>query len=146
MSRLIGLSGFCSAHLTSASSTSSTVAPSKTGVAIGVGFGALITRPALPSIGRGPASAHHPGPAEHPVRGRPAEVRLEDLADVHAARHAERVQQDVDGAPVLEERHVLLGHDFGNDALVAMAAGELVALRDLALLRDVDADEFVHAR
>jgi hypothetical protein len=34
---LIGLSGFCSAQETSASSTSSTVAPSKTGVATGVG-------------------------------------------------------------------------------------------------------------
>src|SRR5213078_1112855 len=31
-------------------------------------------------------------------------------------------------------------------ALVAVAAGELVALRDLALLRDVDPHELVHAR
>src|SRR4051794_2129999 len=73
-------------------------------------------------------------------------MRLEDLADVHAARHAERVEQDVDGAPVLEERHVLLGDDLRDDALVAVASGELVALGDLALLRDVDADELVHAR
>ena len=83
---------------------------------------------------------------EHAVRGGPAEVRLEDLADVHPARHAERVQQDVDRAAVLEERHVLLGDDLRDDALVAVAAGELVALADLALLRDVDADELVDAR
>ena len=83
---------------------------------------------------------------EDAVRSRPAEVRLEDLADVHPARHAERVQHDVDGAAVLEERHVLLGDDPRDDALVAVAAGELVALRDLALLRDVDADELVDAR
>ena len=50
------------------------------------------------------------------------------------------------GAPVLEERHVLLGDDLRDDALVAVAAGELVALGDLALLRDVDADELVDAR
>src|SRR5207247_4839625 len=31
-------------------------------------------------------------------------------------------------------------------ALVSVAAGELVALRDLALLGDVDPDELVHAR
>src|SRR3954447_18839130 len=83
---------------------------------------------------------------EDAVRGRPAEMRLEHLADVHAARHAERVQDDVDGPPVREERHVLLGDDPRDDALVPVAAGELVALRDLALLRDVDADELVHAR
>ena len=80
------------------------------------------------------------------MRGGPAEVRLEDLADVHPARHAERVEDDVDGRAVLEERHVLLGDDLRDDALVAVAAGELVALGDLALLRDVDADELVHAR
>ena len=73
-------------------------------------------------------------------------MRLEDLADVHPARHAERVQDDVDRGAVLEEGHVLLGDDPGDDALVPVAAGELVALRDLALLRDVDADELVDAR
>jgi hypothetical protein len=75
----------------------------------------------------------------------PAEVRLEDLADVHPARDAERVEDHVDRAAVLEERHVLLGDDLRDDALVAVAAGELVALGDLALLRDVDANELVHA-
>ena len=69
------------------------MAPSKTGVAIGLGsFGAVLV--------------------EDAVRGRPAEVRLEDLADVHPARHAERVEHDVDGRAVLEERHVLLGTIF----------------------------------
>ena len=33
-----------------------------------------------------------------------------------------------------------------DDALVPVAPGELVALRDLALLGDVDADELVDAR
>ena len=79
------------------------------------------------------------------VARREAEMRLEDLADVHAARHAERVQDHLDGRAVGEERHVLLGHDLRDDALVAVAAGELVALRDLALLGDVDAHELEHA-
>src|SRR5207248_3332944 len=83
---------------------------------------------------------------EHAVRGGPAEVGLEDLADVHPARHAERVEDHVDRPAVLEERHVLLRHDLRDHALVAVAAGELVALRDLALLRDVHAHELVHAR
>jgi hypothetical protein len=38
------------------------------------------------------------------------------------------------GGAVLEERHVLLGDDLGDHALVAVAARELVALGDLALL------------
>ena len=66
--------------------------------------------------------------------GRVAEVRLEHLADVHAARDAERVEDDVDRRAVGHERHVLDREDLGDDALVAVAAGELVAHADLALL------------
>src|SRR4051812_18640109 len=77
---------------------------------------------------------------------RPAEVRLEDLADVHAARHAERVEQDVDRGAVRQVRHVLDGQHLGDDALVAVTAGHLVADRHLALLGDRHADQAVHAR
>ena len=80
------------------------------------------------------------------LRGGPPEVGLQDLADVHAARHAERVEDHVDRRAVLEERHVLLGHDLGDHALVAVAAGELVALGDLALLGHEHAHEVVDAR
>ena len=41
----------------------------------------------------------------------PAEVRLEDLPDVHAARHAERVEHEVDRRAVLQVRHVLFRQD-----------------------------------
>ncbi len=58
-------------------------------------------------------------PALH--RG-PPEVGLEDLADVHARRHAQRVEDHVDRRAVLQERHVLLGHDLGDHALVAVPA------------------------
>ncbi len=73
-------------------------------------------------------------------------MRLEDLADVHAARYAERVEDHVDRRAVLEERHVLLVDDLRDDALVAVASGELVALGDLALLRDEHAHEVVDPR
>src|SRR3954466_11910785 len=75
----------------------------------------------------------------------PAEVGLEDLADVHARRHAQRIQDDVDGPAVRKERHVLLRQDLGHDALVAVAAGHLVADADLALGGNADADEPVDA-
>src|SRR5215213_4124675 len=72
--------------------------------------------------------------------GGPAEMGFEDLSDVHAARHAERVQHDVDLRAVLEERHVLERHDLRDHALVAVAAGHLVAGLDLALHGDEDLD------
>ena len=76
---------------------------------------------------------------------RPAEVGLEDLADVHPARHAERVEDDVDRRAVRQERHVLGRQDLGDDALVAVAAGHLVADADLALLGDRHPDQPVDA-
>ena len=72
-------------------------------------------------------------------------MRLENLPDVHAARHAQRIEHDVDLRAVLEERHVLDRHDARHDALVAMAAGHLVAGLDLALHRDEDLDHLHHA-
>ena len=77
-----------------------------------------------------------------PAGGIP-EVGFEDLADVHAARHAEGVQDDVDGGAVREVGHVLDRQDLGDDALVAVTAGELVALGDLPPLGHVDADQLV---
>ena len=70
---------------------------------------------------------------------------LEHLAHVHAARDAERVEDDVDRRAVGQERHVLDREDLGDDALVAVAAGELVAHADLALLGDVDPHQLVDA-
>src|ERR1035438_8403923 len=60
--------------------------------------------------------------------GDPAEVCLEDLADVHPAWHTERVEHDVHRRPVLKERHVLDRQDLGDDALVPVPAGQLVAV------------------
>src|SRR6478609_484050 len=79
------------------------------------------------------------------VAGGVAEVRLEDLAHVHAGRDAEGVEDDVDGGAVGEEGHVLQREDLGDDALVAVTAGELVAHADLALLGHVDPDQLVDA-
>ena len=61
-------------------------------------------------------------------------------------RHAERVEHDVDRRAVLEVRHVLDREDARDDALVAVAAGHLVARLQLALHRDEDLDHLHHAR
>ena len=77
---------------------------------------------------------------------RPAQVRFQDLADVHARRHAERIEHDLDRRAIRQIRHVLFGEDARDDALVAVAAGHLVADRQLALHRHVHLDELDHAR
>ena len=76
----------------------------------------------------------------------PAEVGLEDLTDVHAARNAERVEHEVDRAAVLQVRHVLFRKDPADDALVAVTAGHLVADLELALDGDVDLHHLDDAR
>src|SRR5713101_5025929 len=78
--------------------------------------------------------------------GGPAEVRLENLSDVHTRRNAERVENDLDRSAVRHVGHVFLRHDAGYDALVAVAAGHLVADGQLALHGDVRLDQLDHAR
>ena len=76
----------------------------------------------------------------------PAEVRLEDLTDVHAARNAERVQDDVDRRPSCMYGMSSSGRMRLDDALVAVTAGHLVADLELALDGDVDLHHLDHAR
>src|SRR6187200_715952 len=75
----------------------------------------------------------------------PTEMGLQNLADVHAARHTQWIEHDVDLRAVLEERHVLDRHDLRHHALVAVASGHLVAGLDLALHRNEDLDHLHHA-
>jgi len=92
------------------------------------------------SVSRAPSKT---GVAKWSPRARPAQPRCVSriLADVHAAGHAQRVQDDLDRSPVREVRHVLLGQDARDDALVAVPAGHLVADLELALHGDVDLDQ-----
>ena len=73
-------------------------------------------------------------------------MRLENLADVHTRRHAERVEDDLHRRAIRQIRHVLFRQDARDDALVAVAAGHLVADRQLALHRDVHLHQLDDAR
>src|SRR5216684_4217636 len=86
------------------------------------------------------------GEAVTQLLGSPAEVRLENLADVHTRRNAKRVENDLDGSAVGHIGHVFLRHDAGNDALVAVAAGHFVADGKLALHGDIDLDQLDDTR
>src|SRR5260370_31778401 len=70
---------------------------------------------------------------------------LKNLTDIHPARHAERIEHDVDWRAVGEEWHVLARHDLRHHALVTVTAGHLVAGLNLALHGDEDLDHFHHA-
>ena len=73
---------------------------------------------------------------EAEVAAREAEVRLEQLPEVHARRHAERVQDDVHRTSVRQERHVAARQNARDDALVSVASGHLVADRQVLLVHE----------
>ena len=82
------------------------------------------------------------GPEAELLHG-PTEVGFQHLANVHAARHPDRVENNVDGGAVFEVRHVFRWQDGGDHALVAVTPGHLVACGDLAALGDGHAHELV---
>ena len=77
--------------------------------------------------------------------GHEAEDSLQDLAEVHPARDTDRVQDHVDGGSVRQVGHVLLGKDPGDDTLVAVSSGHLVADGYLPDLGHVYLDHLVDA-
>jgi hypothetical protein len=76
----------------------------------------------------------------------PSQVSFENLAHIHTAWHAQRVQNDFHRRSVFEVRHILFRQNARDHALVAVTAGHLVAHTQLALHGDVDLDQLDHAR
>ena len=72
----------------------------------------------------------------------PTQVGLHNLPHVHAAGDAQGVQHQVHRGAVFEEGHILLGQNPGDDALVAVTPGHLVAHGKLALHGHIDLDHF----
>src|SRR5882672_7841701 len=95
---------------------------------------------------RGGAGADHLADLQAQALRGPAEMGFEHLTDVHARRHAERIEHDVDRRPVRRVRHVFHRHDHRDHALVAVPTGHLVAGLHAALHREVDLDHLEHAR
>ena len=77
---------------------------------------------------------------------RPSEVGFENLTHVHTGRNAQRIEHDLHRRAIFEVRHVLVGQNAGNHALVPVTAGHLVAHTQLALHGDIDFDQLDHAR
>ena len=77
---------------------------------------------------------------------RPAEMGLEHLADIHAGRHAQGIEDEIHRGSILEVRHIFLGNDLGHDTLVAVATRYLVTHRQLALGGDENPYRLDHTR
>ena len=69
---------------------------------------------------------------------RPSQDGLEDLTEVHSRRHPERVEAEVHRRTILEEGHILLADDLGDNTLIPVTTSHLIPDLDLTLLGDVD--------
>ena len=67
---------------------------------------------------------------------RPPQLRLKKLADVHTAGHAQGIEHYVQGRPVGQIRHVLIGQYLGYNALVPVPAGHFIARLEFLLAGD----------
>ena len=59
---------------------------------------------------------------------------LEHLTDVHTRRHTQRVEYDINGRTILEEGHILLADNLGNNTLVTVTTSHLITDTNLTLL------------
>ena len=73
------------------------------------------------------------------------QVGFQHLTNVHAAWHAQWVEDDVDRSSVRHVWHVFDRQDLGDDTLVAVTASQLVSNGDFALLSDINTYELVDA-
>ena len=67
------------------------------------------------------------------------------LPDIHTGRNTERVQTDIKRGAVFHVRHVFFRQNAGNDTLVSVASGHLVAFTQLTLGSDKNLDHFIDA-
>src|ERR1035437_3857973 len=77
--------------------------------------------------------------------GRPPQVGLQNLTDVHTAGNAQRIEHDFHRCSIREVRHVLLRQNPRDHTLVSVAARHLIAHAQLALHGDVDLHQLDHA-
>ena len=70
---------------------------------------------------------------------------FQNLTDVHTARNAQRIQDDVHRSSVGQERHIFFWQDLGNNPFVPVATGHLIADRNLTFRCHIDLDHLKNA-
>ena len=76
---------------------------------------------------------------------RHTKVGFKQLAKVHAAWNAERVQDDIYRSTIIHERHIFFRKNTSNNALVSVTTRYLVADANLAQLSDENLNLHQHA-
>src|SRR5690554_3860761 len=75
-----------------------------------------------------------------------AEMGFQNLTNVHPRRYTQRVQHDINGGTVLVVRHIFNRHNRGDNTLVTVTTGHLVARLNTTLDSQVHLDDLQHAR
>ena len=70
-------------------------------------------------------------------------MHFQNLTDIHTGGNTQGIEHDVQRRTVIQERHILLRQDAGNNALVTVAARHFIADGNLAFLRDIATDNFI---
>ncbi len=110
---------------------------------IGHGVGSLVQ--ALTDFIVGSTVEHRGGNVPAQGTAGQTQVHFQHLTQIHTARHAQRIQHDLQGSTVGQERHVLFTEDPGHNTLVAVTACHLIAHGNLPLLCQVDTNHLIHA-
>ena len=71
---------------------------------------------------------------------------FQNLSDIHTARYAQWIKNNLNRLAIRQERHVFTWHNAGNNALVTVTACHLIAFRNLTFLSDVYTYLLVNAR
>src|SRR5207245_9971418 len=69
-----------------------------------------------------------------------AEMGLQDLTNIHAARDTKRIQHDLYWRSICQEGHIFFRNDAGDDAFISVATSHLISDAQLALARDINFD------
>ena len=76
----------------------------------------------------------------------PTKMVFKQLTNIHTRRYTQRIQDNVNWRTVCQVRHVLNRQNARNNTLVTMTTRKLVALLNLTLLSNKNANEFVNTR
>ena len=72
-------------------------------------------------------------------------MNFKNLTDVHSRRHTQRVQNDVNRSAVSHERHVFDTSNAGDNTLVTVTAGHLVAGLQTTFNGQINLDHLLNA-
>ncbi len=74
-----------------------------------------------------------------------AQVHFQYLSDIHTGRNAQGIKNNLQGSSVGQERHIFHRENPGDNTLVSVTAGHLIADRNLSFLCNVNTHQLVYS-